>query len=100
MYSPAPVKWLVAMAVVLGAMSLSAQRYDGRDHHTYHPPVQSKHQTPQATNTRAHTTTSANASTGHNANSTGVQSPSNHSASSSSKADAMAPLAPQDRQPQ
>jgi hypothetical protein len=55
---------VIAMTLVL-AMPLVAQRYQGRDHHVFHPPVQVKHQsvpaTANATQTRVGTTGNASA---------------------------------------
>jgi len=101
MSSAVPYKWFVATAVVFCAISLSAQHYYGRDHHIYHPPAQSKHQTPQATNAHAHTTASTTATnTGHNASPASSQSIPYRGTSSSSKTDTMMPPALGDRQPQ
>jgi hypothetical protein len=38
-----PVKISVIAMTLLLAMPLLAQRYQGRDHHVFHPPVQAKH---------------------------------------------------------
>ena len=46
MSPPAPAKISVVVITLLLAMPLSAQRYQGRDHHVFHPPVQTKHQSP------------------------------------------------------
>jgi len=101
MCSPGPCRLLAATAMVLFAMSLSAQRYYGHDHHVYHPPAQTKHQTPPATNARAHaTTTTAANSTVHNANTANGQSVPYHGAVSSSKPDTVTPPNPGERQPQ
>ena len=62
MSSPGPKISVIAMSLLL-AMPLMAQRYQGRDHHVFHPPVQAKRQnvpaTANATQTRVSTTGSA-----------------------------------------
>jgi hypothetical protein len=56
MSTPGPVKITVLALTLLLAMPLLAQRYQGRDHHVFHPAVQTKHPsaaTGGATQTRA-----------------------------------------------
>src|SRR5208283_3556132 len=101
MCSPGPSRLLVATAVALFAMSLSAQRYYGHDHHVYHPPAQTKHQTPPATNSRAHTTTTtAVNSTVHSAATASAQNTPYHNAASNPKPDTVTPPNTGERQPQ
>jgi hypothetical protein len=56
-----PLRTLVIFATALLATSLSAQRYQPRDHHVFHPPVQAKHQpmSPNDNVNRTHTTSTA-----------------------------------------
>ena len=73
MSSQAPVKISVIAIATLLAMPLAAQRYQGRDHHVFHPPVQTKHQdrAPQAgstAQTRVSSTTASSSSRGHDVN--------------------------------
>jgi len=55
---------VIAVTLLL-AMPLVAQRYQGRDHHVFHPPVEAKRQsvpvTANATQTRVSTTASPSA---------------------------------------
>src|ERR1035441_8925365 len=50
MSTPAPVKISVVAITLLLAMPLSAQRYQGRDHHVFHPPASPR---PRATSPAA-----------------------------------------------
>jgi hypothetical protein len=67
-----PVKISVLAMTLLVAMPLLAQRYQGRDHHVFHPPVQTKHQSaPSAgssTQTRVAATGNSSATRGHGSN--------------------------------
>jgi hypothetical protein len=73
MSTPGPVKISVLAMTLLVAMPLLAQRYQGRDHHVFHPPVQTKHQSApsggSATQTRVAATGNPPASRSHEANS-------------------------------
>jgi hypothetical protein len=72
MSTSGPVKITVVAMTVLLAMPLSAQRYQGRDHHVFHPPVQTKHQSARsagnATQTRVAASGNSSASRGREAN--------------------------------
>jgi hypothetical protein len=63
MSAPGPVKISGVAMILLLAMPLMAQRYQGRDHHVFHAPVPTKHQSAPpagtATQTRVSTTTTA-----------------------------------------
>jgi hypothetical protein len=67
-----PVKISVLAISLLLAMPLLAQRYQGRDHHVFHPSVQAKHQsTPSAGSaapTRVAATGNSSAARGHGSN--------------------------------
>jgi hypothetical protein len=71
MSSPGPKISVIAMTLLL-TMPLVAQRYQGRDHHVFHPPVQANHQnvpaTANATQMRVSTTTSASSARRHDTN--------------------------------
>ncbi len=68
----APVKISVIAVALLLAMPLSAQRYQGRDHHVFHPPAQTKHQSGASLGaggqSRAISSASSSASHSHDAN--------------------------------
>jgi hypothetical protein len=72
MSTPDPVKILVVAMTLLLAMPLSAQRYQERDHHVFHPPVQAKHQSLASsgspTQTRISSAGNSSAARGHDAN--------------------------------
>src|SRR5271157_4699610 len=74
MSSSGRFRFFAIVATTLFAMSLSAQRYQGRDHHVFHrpPPAQTKHQPalPSASVPRAGTSTThiASATQGQNVN--------------------------------
>ena len=55
-----PFKIFVAALALLLAMPLAAQRYQGRDHHVFHPPVQTKHQSAPPASTAQQTRVSSN----------------------------------------
>ncbi|MFZ0912128.1 MAG: hypothetical protein WBQ76_13505 [Candidatus Korobacteraceae bacterium] len=67
-----PVKISVLAMTLLVAMPLLAQRYQGRDHHVFHPPVQTKHQNApsagSAAQTRVAATGNSSAARGHGSN--------------------------------
>lgn len=67
-----PAKILIIAMTLLLATPLWAQRYQGRDHHVFHPPAQAKHQsTPSAvsaTPTRVATNGNPASSRRHDAN--------------------------------
>jgi hypothetical protein len=72
MSTPGPVKISVLAISLLLAMPLLAQRYQGRDHHVFHPSIQTKHQsTPSAGSaapTRVAATGNSSAARGHGSN--------------------------------
>ncbi len=72
MSTSAPVKISVIAMILLLALPLAAQRYQERDHHIFHPPVQAKRQaappTGSTTQTRVSSTGNPSGSRGHDAN--------------------------------
>jgi len=72
MSTPAPVKISVVAMALLLAMPLSAQRYQVRDHHVFHPPAQTKHQSAPSAGSTAQTRVASagnlSSSRGHDAN--------------------------------
>jgi hypothetical protein len=85
------VRFAAVATTLLIATSLSAQRYQGHDHHVYHAPVQTKQQTGPSSHAHAASASTAANNAGHGVNTASSQPVSSSTSSSSSKAPALPP---------
>jgi hypothetical protein len=74
MSTPGPAKIFILAMTLLLAMPLLAQRYQGRDHHVFHPPIQQKHQSASNTTPARVSSTGSPAARSHQGNPSAVHS--------------------------